>query len=78
MVGGMTRAADILRERAKKSEDIILAYGVMYPDELRAVADLMDDSTTSDGYCRFCGARLDHFQGCKLAALERAITGESE
>lgn len=45
---------------------------------LRAVADLMDDSTTSDGYCRFCGARLDHFQGGKLAALERAITGESE
>ena len=35
-------AADILREKAWLSEERVAGYGIMSPDELRAVADLME------------------------------------
>ena len=80
----MSRASDILRERARKADDIIAAYGLMHPDELRAIADLMGEWDTA-AYCLSCGVRQcepehgdEHHTGCKRAAAELAITGESE
>lgn len=86
----MSTASDILRERAQKADDIIAAYGLMHPDELRALADLLDACVTkSAGYfrCEICGAQASsgvysecraHMVDCALAAAERAITGATK
>lgn len=86
----MSGASDILRERAQQAETIIAAYGLMHPDELRALADLLDACVTnSAGYfrCEICGAQASrkvysecrsHMDDCALAAAELAITGESK
>lgn len=86
----MSEASDILRERAQKADDIIAAYGLMHPDELRAIADLLDACVTnSAGYfrCEICGAQASskvysecraHMAYCALAAAERAITGATK
>ena len=83
----MTRAADILRERAAvaagqgRTRDMAI---------IGAVAELMDacvDEEPGRFQCRVCrsAGRSDvyravrvHTGDCKLAALERAITGENK
>ena len=83
----MSKASDILRGRhcAPTGDE-------RYRREMRAVADLMEalivnvapvhisDGVTAIGgvFCLACGATNGHDHGCKLAALERAITGESD
>lgn len=88
----MSRAADILRERARKSEECIAAYGLCSPAELRAVAHLMESIPQREQLrhdlvaytclvCRmwwFDNSPARHEPDCALAALERAITGESD
>lgn len=84
----MGKASDILRERAQKADDIIAAYGLMHPDELRAIVDLLEACTEIDEeygvWCRLCNAINTHDANCVLAAAERAIyepeeeTGASE
>lgn len=77
-------AADILREEARLSEERIAGYGILSPNELRAVADLMealidtDDRNPPVFYCRCCSSgRFNyHDANCPLAALERLIAGE--
>ena len=85
----MTRAADILRQRAQMSEDRVAAYGICSPDELRAVADLLDALSVTYGLvvpgdatqCQQCShlihpaKGLAHAHGCAVDALERVITG---
>lgn len=84
----MTSAADILRERVRYTT----ADGGVFvsADTVRAVAELMDacvDEEPGRFQCRVCrsAGRSDvyravrvHTGDCKLAALERAITGESD
>ena len=84
----MTSAADILRERVRYTT----ADGCVFvsADTVRAVAELMDacvDEEPGRFQCRVCrsAGRSDvyravrvHTGDCKLAALERAITGESD
>lgn len=72
-------AADILRERAQKADDIIAAYGLCHPDELRALADLVEAQISISGYCNCCGLhvqRSGHKADCPLAAVERAFKGD--
>lgn len=80
----MSRAAGILRERARMSEEHIAAYGLCSPAELRAFADLMAECDGA-AYCVSCGIRQctddhtdDHHDGCKRAALEQLIEGERD
>lgn len=85
----MSRASDILRERAEYAlcRASVAAGGTRYTREAvewRAVADLMADWDGA-AYCPSCGVRQcepehgdEHHRGCKRVALERAITGESE
>lgn len=86
----MTSAADILRERAHFLESHSTANSRRSAAEWRAVAELMDacvDEEPGRFQCRVCrsAGRSDvyravrvHTGDCKLAALERAITGESD
>lgn len=88
----MSDASDILRERAQMSEERVAAYGICSPDELRAIADLLDALLISYGLvvpgdaaqCQLCTnlihypKGLTHKHGCAVEALERAITGESD
>lgn len=76
----MTRAADILKQRAQMSEEHIAAYGICSPDELRAVAELMNAcAPASNRRCLICaGWDGEHAGHCRLAALERAITVENK
>lgn len=81
-------AADVLRERAQKSEDSIAAYGICQPAELRALADLVEAcSDVSPGrfQCRICrsAGRSDiydvvrvHTGDCPVRAVERAFAKE--
>lgn len=82
-------AADILRERARQTENVSsAAFAPTSPDLLRAVADLMErvvDDEPGAFRCRVCGstARSEiysrvraHIGDCPLAALERLIEGE--
>lgn len=84
-------AADILRERARQTENVSsAAFAPTSPDLLRAVADLMEacaDDHPGAFRCRVCGstARSDvydkvraHLGDCPLAALERLIEGERD
>lgn len=87
----MTRAADILRKRAEAlNYDSLKTNAFQLMNEWRAVADLMDacvDEEPDRFQCRVCrsAGRSDvyravrvHTGDCKLAALERLITGESD
>ena len=76
----MSRASEVLRERAN---DRVGAD----PDELRAIADLLDACIDDDGHgltCVICGgwrygsATAEHLPGCKRAAAERVIARERE
>lgn len=88
----MTRAADILRERAARNEQHI-KFAEQSPRqatrekasryrreiaEWRAVANLMVVLSAQDK-CPCCDMTHErHEDWCVLAALERAITGEGE
>lgn len=80
----MSRASDILRERARKADDIIAAYGLMHPDELRAIADLLEACAypledDNGNWCLICDNHMpDHAPDCALAAAEREITGATK
>ena len=82
----MSKATDILRVRARVAREHDLPRDAATID---AIADLMDacvDEEPGRFQCRVCrsAGRSDvcravrvHTGDCKLAALERAITGES-
>lgn len=79
----MSRASDILRERAE-TWFVAERGSLATRDELRAIADLLGEWDTA-AYCLSCGVRQcepehgdEHHTGCKRAAAELAITGESE
>lgn len=79
----MSRATDILRERADKW--FVAERGSLATrEELHAVADLMAECDGA-AYCVSCGIRQctddhtdDHHDGCKRAALERLIEGDRD
>lgn len=83
----MSTASDILRERATKAALDGRAHDAAV---IAAVAELMDacvDEEPGRFQCRVCrsAGRSDvyravrvHTDDCKLAALERAITGENK
>lgn len=78
----MSRASDILRERAQQAETIIAAYGLMHPDELRAIADLLDATAAYIAWTEGAGhGESGHdswlLMRNALATAERAITGYS-
>lgn len=71
-------AADILRERARQTENVSsAAFAPTSPDLLRATADLMEACLLRSGnttWCLMCDSILPHSYKCPLAALERLIT----
>ena len=62
----MSEAADILRERARLSEERVAGYGIMSPDELRAVADLMEAQYSVEVSYQWRG-------GCEVPNSRRAV-----
>lgn len=74
----MTRAADILRERAARLPFVETAEAAAMPAMFRAVADLMVVLAAQDK-CPCCGMKYaKHEEWCVLAALERLIEGERD
>ena len=87
-------ASDILRERARQTENVSsAAFAPTSPDLLRAVADLMEACVKHDpprirdrtqALCVVCcefwqdGKAPQHAADCPLAALERLIEGERD
>lgn len=54
-------AADILRERARLSEERVAGYGILSPAELRAIADLLEVGPAAQQLLRDF---LDDIGGC--------------
>jgi hypothetical protein len=76
----MSRASDILRERAMAMGHSRSLDQRREAAELRAVAVLLD-AVTRRQICVICWSELEdepHEDWCTCAALERAITGESD
>lgn len=72
----MTRAADILRERAARLPFVETAEAAAMPAMFRAVADLMVVLAAQDK-CPCCLRRYEqHEDWCALWAVQRAIEGE--
>ena len=79
----MSRASDILRERAE-TWFVAERGSLATRDELRAIADLLEACAypledDNGNWCLICDNHMpDHAPDCALAAAEAAITGATK